>query len=229
MVGLGSWMFRSGLHGVSDPRLDGMQARFGGASILFYVPLLRELLLLCGVRDASKPTMLKLLGAGATVAINPGGIWEMVQSVFDAECVYVQKNLGFVRLAMESGVPLVPCYSFGENQIFKGSRFLLGPRLWVARHLRVGLPLFTGRWGLPLPLALPLPSAVTFVIGRQIEVGPPNASPSDAQVEAIFEQYVAEMCRLFKTHAPTLLPSEVAAKGLRVKRIGHGVVREVTM
>ena len=122
MVGLGSWMFSPGLPGISDPRLDGWDARFAGASVLFLVPMLRELLFLCGVRDASRRCVLRLLAKGATVAINPGGIWEMVQAVSDREDVYVQKGLGFVRIAMESGRPLVPCYSFGENQLFKGRR-----------------------------------------------------------------------------------------------------------
>lgn len=60
---------------------------------------------------------------------------------------------------------------------------MLGPRLWVARHLRVGIPLFTGRWGLPVPFAIPLPTAVTFVVGRRIDVGPPNPFPTEEQAE----------------------------------------------
>ena len=46
----------------------------------------------------------------------------MVQSVYDSETIYVQKGLGFIRIAMHSGTPIVPCYSFGENQIFAGRR-----------------------------------------------------------------------------------------------------------
>ena len=41
----------------------------------------------CGVRSA----------AGKTIAINPGGIWEMVQSVWHKETIYCQKGLGFIR------------------------------------------------------------------------------------------------------------------------------------
>ena len=85
----------------------------------------------------------------------------------------------------------------------------------------------TGRWGLPPPFALPLPTDVTFVIGEQVDVGPPNSQPTEAQVETVFEKYVTELCRLFMAHAPRLLPKEVAAKGIRVHRIGHGLVREV--
>ena len=48
------------------------------------------------------------------------GIFEMVQSFWHRETIYCQKGLGFIRLAMETGTNLVPCYSFGENQIFRG-------------------------------------------------------------------------------------------------------------
>jgi hypothetical protein len=34
------------------------------------------------------------------------------------------------------------------------------------------------------------------------------------------------MCRLFRAHAHRCLPPEVAARGLRVRWIGHGLVAE---
>ena len=92
-------------------------ARFAGASVVFCVPLVRELLLLMGVRDATRATLLRLLGAGHSIAIQPGGIWEMVMSDSSQEALYFQRSLGFVRLALEAGRPLLPCYSFGENQV----------------------------------------------------------------------------------------------------------------
>jgi 2-acylglycerol O-acyltransferase 2 len=145
LVGLGMWRFRPGLGRFTDERFAPWRAMFAGASVLFWVPLLRELLLLAGVRDATRRNILRLLADGRTVAVNPGGIWEMVHSRWGEETIYVQKRLGFVRIAMESGTPLLAAYAFGENQIFRGSGFMLGPRLWVVRKLRVGIPLMTGR------------------------------------------------------------------------------------
>ena len=72
MIGIGTWKFRPGLGKISDSRLCGWRAMFAGASVLFSIPLLRELLLLCGVRDASRRTVTKLLSAGHTIAVNPG-------------------------------------------------------------------------------------------------------------------------------------------------------------
>ena len=40
-----------------------------------------------------------------------------------------------------------------------------------------------------------------------------EASP---EVRAVFDAYVAELRRTFDAHAPTCLPHDVAARGLRV-------------
>lgn len=114
---------------------------------------------------------------------------------------------------------------------------------------------------MPSPFAIPRPTTVTFVVGHQIDVGPPNANPTDeqvseqpnsdagtfantlnhsaatqtrrimrvpftVQVSAVFEEYVTELCRLFTCNAPQYLPKSVADRGIRIERIGCGVVRE---
>ena len=77
MLGFGAFKFPSDC-GYGEPGLVDLKARFAGASVCFLVPLVRELLLLMGVRDATRHTLRRLLGAGHTIAIQPGGIWEMV-------------------------------------------------------------------------------------------------------------------------------------------------------
>jgi hypothetical protein len=41
------------------------------------------------------------------------------------------------------------------------------------------------------------------------------------QVGEVFGRYEAELDRLFRAHAPRLLPPQVAAKGLRLEWLGH--------
>ena len=119
---------------------------------------------------------------------------------------------------------LVPSYCFGENQLFKMFGFARTLQLWVLRKLRVGLPLFTGKWG--LPFGPPLPTHTMLVIGREVAVGLPNADPTEAEVEAVFERFVAELWRIFDENAAKYLPADVAARGLRIERIGVGVVNQ---
>lgn len=151
----------------------------------------------------------------------------MTSASHEQERIYVQQRLGFIRLAMRTGRPLLPAYAFGESQLFHASTRWLDQRLWMVRRLRIGAPLFTGRWGLPLPI--PIPTDVTFVVGREVPVGPPTTTPTDAQVEEVFERYVDEMCRLFREHAAACLPASVATRGLEVHRIGQGLVRHAKL
>ena len=229
----------------NDPALRHFRLRNAGATVLFFVPILRELLLLLGVRDASRanlqvcvnPTpspnpnpipdpnpnasranLQRLLREGYSVALCPGGIWEQVNADHREEKCYCQKGLGFVRLAMEAGVPLLPLYTFGEGQVYHTHTLALGLRRWMAKTLRVGVPIITGPWGLP---CVPLPTYAEHIMGKPIEVGPPNAKPTEAQMNEVYGRYEAEMHRLFKAHAARLLPPSVAAKGLRLEWLGH--------
>lgn len=68
---------------------------------------------------------------------------------------------------------------------------------------------------------------MTVIVGRPVEVGPPNTEPSAAEVQAVFERYLDEVGRIFSTHAAYYLPPSVAKQGLRVQWIGHGPVRHV--
>ena len=71
----------------NDERLARFRTRIAGASVLFYVPVVRELLLLLGVRDASRETVRDLASDDVSIAISPGGIWEMVNTSHDEEKV----------------------------------------------------------------------------------------------------------------------------------------------
>ena len=218
-VGIGMFLFRL------DERLATMRLRNAGASVLFYVPLLRELLLLLGVRDATRSNVRRLLDRGYTVALNPGGNYEMASASSTHEAIFCQGKLGFVRIALAAGKPILPLYAFGENQLFVTSSLFLSTRRWIARRFRLGIPIMFGRGG--LPYGPPLPTHVTIVVGRPVECGTPNENPSEPEVEALFDRYLDEISRIWATHARAYLPPEVADRGLRIERIGFGLVRQV--
>lgn len=208
-----------------DHRLKRLNMRLCAASVLFYIPLVREFLLLFGARDASKRTLMSLLAKGNTVAICPGGNYEMASSSHTHEAIYLQKRLGFIRLAMATGRPIRPIYCFGENQLFVTSSFLLPFRRWVAQRLRVGFPIYFGRFY--LPYGPPLPTKTTLIVGDAVSVGDVNATPTEAEVEAVCERYLDEISRIWATNARAYLPKEAAENGLKIVRLGKGVVRHV--
>ena len=92
---------------------------------------------------------------------------------------------------MRHGVPLVPTYAFGENALYKTHDFGMSWREWIALKLRVGLPLATGRLGGPFPHA----AHHVYALGRPVPTGPPNATPTDAEVVAVLHKWLREAVR----------------------------------
>lgn len=198
-----------------DPRFAHLQVRLASASVLFLVPGLRELLLLAGCREASKRFADAAVGAGHSIALNPGGVWEQTHTSDAREQLFFNRNLGFVRLAMLHGRPLVAAYAFGENALWRTHDTLwLRQREWLANSCRLGAPMISGRLG--LPFGPPFAVGHALVLGKPVDVGPPNADPSAVQLEAAFQRYLAEVRRLFEAHKDEYLSPEVAARGLTV-------------
>ena len=86
------------------------------------------------------------------LALLPGGIEEAGLAQPGREAVFVQKRLGFIKLALQHGYTTHPVYSFGESSFYA----CLVPS-WVPNSLRWalarrGIPVVAplGRWWAPL-------------------------------------------------------------------------------
>lgn len=134
------------------------------ADAVFHVPLWRHVMTWLGGIPATAASFRRALQKGS-VGLIPGGIAEMFMIDDDKEIIKLRDRKGFVRLAVEAGADIVPCYHFGNSQLFR-----FGPR-WLepyARKHRVALGLLVGRWGLPLGLPNHVP--IMFVVGAPIAV-----------------------------------------------------------
>ena len=103
------------------------------ASILFYIPIVREILLWLGNVDASKSTCEYLLKKGRSLLIFVGGEKEQLLTREGQNRIYITKRKGFVRLAVKHQLPIVPIYAFGENDLYHVSEFAMGFRLWLEK------------------------------------------------------------------------------------------------
>ena len=189
------------------------------APLLFNLPLLGEHFTVTNARPVDRRSLEAMLARGGSIAIQPGGVKEQAATRHDQEQAFFPKKLGFVRLAIKHGTPLVPMYLFGENQLYRR----VDGFEWLTRLIKkatgMTLPIVTAKWGLPQAGLLPIATDVHVRYGRPVDVGAPEPEPSDARVAALFEQYLAELQRLFAAHAAQCLPEDVAARGLRVTMI----------
>ncbi len=136
-------------------------------------PLLRPY----GTVAASHENARKALEAGAAVLVYPGGDWEVHRPSWQSAKVDFAGRRGFVKLALETGVPIVPVVSIGgqETALFlsHGERLSHALRLDRLFRLKV-LPIsVTLPWLINVGDFLghlPLPSKLTIQVLEPIDL-----------------------------------------------------------
>lgn len=188
------------------------------APALFRIPIIAEALMLSNGRRVDKKVVETYLEKGKAIALQPGGIKEQMITRHDQEQAVFPANLGFIRMAMRYGMDLLPVYLFNENQIYKRVFGLDKVTQSLFKYTGFGLPILTGRFGLPMAGLLPLTTGVHVRWGMPIEVSK-NENPADEQVEELFLLYLEGLRRIFHQHVLECLPPAVAARGLTVIRV----------
>lgn len=124
------------------------------------------------------------------------GVQEVTLMENEDECVlYLNSRLGFVKLAMQFGVPIVPVFSFGLRKSY--SFWAPKSKIWANIGRKIGfLPMMIfGMWG--LPMGPPKECEYTNVIGRPIPV-PQIAEPTQEDVKKYHALYVEALTALFE-------------------------------
>ena len=167
-----------------------------GATVFQMVPILRDIALWAGTRAVSRDTFSATLAEGKSVLLIPGGMAEMrLSRSNDSAIRLVTHHKGFVVMALRSGIPLVPVYSFGETRYLDQVE-LFGVSRFMHRVLGIPLPYFAGVFGwLPLPRRHP----VRIVVGQPIAV-PRVTDPSPALVDQYTVLFYAGMTDLFERY-----------------------------
>lgn len=168
----------------------GKNTLVGVADALTRFPLWRQTFGWAGITSASYENLVdQLVNKNMNISLLPGGIAEMfIRPVKDTEEIYLNSRKGFVRLALETGAHLVPCYYFGQSHILhqlnipflakisrkiRVSLFVLVP--WVFRH------------------------KIVMVMGKPISVKK-KENPTDEDIQKLHSEFKAEMVRIFHSY-----------------------------
>ncbi|HVH44055.1 MAG TPA: lysophospholipid acyltransferase family protein [Labilithrix sp.] len=130
----------------------------------FRVPGLRDALVRLGGAYGCTRNALRALGRGELVVCYPGGVRETLKHERDKYRCLWRESLGFVRLAMTAGVPIIPFAAAGVDHTYRIVGHVRGSGLALMGNGKYDLPLV---WGLgPLPRPVPF----WFRIGKPIEL-----------------------------------------------------------
>jgi 1-acyl-sn-glycerol-3-phosphate acyltransferase len=169
-------------------------------------PLARALAKL-GVVRARRETAREALRRGHAVQIYPGGDYDACRSFSRRHEIVFAGRKGYVELAREAGVPIVPVVSVGGHEalvvLWDGA--LLARALGLDRRFRLKvLPLSLSiPWGLwlgPLPGYLPLPTKISVRVLPPVWPGEPgtDAETTDAvdrEVRLAMQRATDEMAK----------------------------------
>ena len=153
---------------------------------------------------------MRILGRGKSVFLAVGGGSESLLSAPGRYDLVLRRRRGFVKVALRTGAPLVPCIGFGEPDMFNTLNEL-PPEAPIRRFQRILTRLF----GFTVPLAfgrgllggkgvLPNPAPLNIVIGEPLEVdkwtGDIEGSEWDAAVDDLHEKYMQATVELYHAH-----------------------------
>ncbi|OBK14885.1 lysophospholipid acyltransferase family protein [Mycobacterium asiaticum] len=151
-----------------------------------------------GVIEASRENAAAALHSGALVLVFPGGDYDSYRPTLGANTIDFNGRTGYVRTAIEAGVPIVPTVSIGaqETQLFLTRGNWLARRLGLSKARMDILPISFGfPFGLSVlfPPNLPLPAKVVTEVLEPIDViaefgEDPDIAEVDAHVRAVMQE-----------------------------------------
>ncbi len=145
--------------------------------LVFKVPGLRALLERYGTVPASPANMSGALRRDAALLVYPGGDHETYRPSWESDQIDFAGRTGFVELALEHGIPVVPVVAIGgqETALFLGQGRRFARALGLDRRFRLKVlpgaigPLF-GLTVLDLPGRIPLPAKISVRVLKPIDL-----------------------------------------------------------
>lgn len=188
-------------------------SRYFGAERPFYqlahnlaliVPGLRDFVRRYGTLAAAPDNARTALREGAAVLVYPGGDWEVMRPTSESDRIDFAGRKGFLRLAIEERVPIVPVVTIGGQETLyimtRGDRIARALRLDRLMRVKVFPISLALPWGINFGDALghiPLPAKVTVEFCAPIDLAAelPARGMDPGDVDAAYELVTGRMQR----------------------------------
>jgi hypothetical protein len=174
-----------------DKLFPKIKTRTLAASAALKFPGIRECFMWTDAIDASRKSAQKAISKGFSLFIYVGGEKEQLMTDRFTEKVYILDRKGFVKLALQEGCDLVPCYQFGQNDLYESVDWFTKERRWLQEKFKIAIPLYHGRF-----LMWPYPAKALMVVGAAISVKK-TVDPSEEEIDELHGKYVEGLKQLF--------------------------------
>jgi len=157
----------------------------------------KKIFLQLGVIPASRDNAARALASDAAVMVFPGGDYDATRPTVGQNVIDFNGRSGYVRTAIDAGVPIVPIVSIGGQE----TQFFLTRGTWLAKRLGVKaltrseiVPISVGfPFGMMLGgINLPLPSKIVTQVLPAIDITArfgenPDVAEVDAYVRGVMQ------------------------------------------
>jgi hypothetical protein len=171
-------------------------------SFWHYIPIIGDFARHLRSIPSDASSIRKTLKAHESVSVMIGGVRDMLDS--RPHVITVPKRTGIYRIALETGTPLVPVLTYGENERFPLGEHWIFDAIndWLYSNFRVGIPFpsWTAiqNWS---ELSYKSIKPIHSYTGAPIEVAKIE-TPTDADIDALRKKYIEGVEALFKETAP---------------------------
>lgn len=172
-------------------RRTGRVPRTVAAHFIWRFPTAGRVARAFGAVKGNRDEVRELLEQGELVMIYPGGVREAAKAPDEREKLFWEGRTGFVRVALQTGAPIVPVGILGADDLYWRTDKRLDFVTKLTGDPDSAPPLFVGLGPLPLPVNL----RIRFGAPIPMDHGPAVAD-DEARVEALQQQVKAAVERL---------------------------------
>lgn len=162
------------------------------SAIFLWLPFGRDLLQYFSAIPCDYHVMKNTLIDGTSISVAAGGMREMLGNDY-----IVKRRRGIFKMALETGTPIVPIISFGEDKLFSVIDISPSIQKWLEPYdTCICIPTLHSIYKWLGILQNPLKDPITSVVGAPILVSK-TEEPTEANIAELREQYIAALKKLF--------------------------------
>jgi hypothetical protein len=170
-------------------------------SYIFNIPLVKDFVnSMCISSEYS--IMKDTLKRGSSISVSLGGMSESEYLNENTLTFIVKKRKGIFKMALETGVPLIPVITYGETNIFKNGKYRFIEYINSILGIHLSLPTLQSLYNWFIIYKRPLDTKIETYIGEPVDVEQIE-NPSKRDIREVRKRYIQALRELYtKTHPP---------------------------